>query len=200
MMCREELPEGCPRCFAKKTVICCELCTPTHFEGFAHVDIEKKATAPARSRIKDYVAGVPDFSLRDALHTFRREQTAVKWGRAALRDLGPGMFMSDAILQRIVDCAQYGKIDWQNTLAKETHWPNSSSHGNQIIAIIALHHPKPIPPPLLISTPLHSVQPHAVSSQLSGPSESVKSCKCSRCRSLSHICMFALSIPWEVLF
>jgi hypothetical protein len=195
LTCRVDLPEGCPCCFTKTPAICCELCTPTHFEGFARVDIEKKAAAPSRSRIKDYVAGVSDFSLRDTLHTFRREQTALKWGTAALRDLGPGLFMSDAVLQCIVDCAHDRKIDSQGTLAKETHWPNTLSHGNQIVAIISLHCPKPIPPPLMISKTLQSVQPCAIPLQSLGPSRSTKARKCSRCGSLSHICTFALLIP-----
>lgn len=89
--------------------ICCELCTPAHFENFARVSIEKPKNRSARSTLpeKDYVPASRDVELRAALHTFRKARTLELYGRARLRNLGPGIVMGDDVLQRIIDCAHF---------------------------------------------------------------------------------------------
>jgi ATP-dependent DNA helicase RecQ len=155
--CQSDLPDGCPRCIVRKLAVCCELCSPDFFKNFACVDMEKTKVLASRSRIKDYTAGPSDMNLRDALHNFRREVVRTKFGLACLKDMGPGVFMSNEVLQRVVDCAHEYKIETKDDLAKETRWTGVHNHAADVIALIKTHRPKPLPTPLLTSTPL---RPH----------------------------------------
>jgi ATP-dependent DNA helicase RecQ len=174
-----------------KPTICCELCSPAFFKEFAQVDMEKPKPIPSRSRIKDYVADAEDMNLRDALHMFRRQTTQTLFGLACLKNNGPGIFMSNEVLQRIVDCAHEYKIDTREDLAKETRWTGVHDHSTTVITLIKAHRPKPLPPPLLTSTPLCS-QPGTLNQfppRTPLNQRTVKSRKCSKCGSHNHICL-----------
>ncbi|KAJ7852518.1 hypothetical protein B0H14DRAFT_2444663 [Mycena olivaceomarginata] len=166
--------------------ICCELCTPAHFANFAHVDLPLKAqTALSRSRISTYKADALDMKLRDALHRFRRDATTTKFGRIVLKNSGPGVVMSNEVLQRLVDCAHYYKIQSTEQLARETRWAGAGEFGEAVVALIKEHRPAPEEPPaaLAITTPLG---PHTKDTETStGRSLQVR--KCSKCHSVDHI-------------
>jgi ATP-dependent DNA helicase RecQ len=192
--CRPDLANGCPRCVVKKSTICCELCTPAAFQGFGQVTLDKKKPLPARSRVKEHNASASELRLRDALHQYRRDETTRMWGIAILKDMGPGIFMADDILHRIVECAHEHKIDSTASLSKETRWINATTHGTAIVALITLHCPKPVPKPLLASTPLQSRQAPMTPFPLRNPPVSaspsvrmVKARNCSKCGSKEHI-------------
>jgi ATP-dependent DNA helicase RecQ len=188
--CRTDLPAGCPRCIALKPPICCKLCSPTFFQDFGCVDIEKSKSIPSCSRIKDYTASAQDLNLQDALHIFRRQAVETLFGLACLQNNGPGIFMSNKILQRIVDCAHEYKLETREDLAKETWWTGVPDHAATIILLIKLHHLKPLLAPLLISTPLR-LQPNMLNQNprmVPLNQRTVKSCKCSKCGSHGHIC------------
>ncbi|KAF8150233.1 P-loop containing nucleoside triphosphate hydrolase protein [Crassisporium funariophilum] len=190
MDCQPGMPEGCPRCSFKQPLVCCELCSPEFFKDFARVNLDKKKAAPPRSRIKDHVASAAELSLRNALHTFRRNTTITKFGRATLMDMGPGVIMSDAVLRRIVDCTHDHKIDSLASLSKETRWLNAQAYSDEVIMLINKHCPKPAPPPLLVSTPLQSMQLPASAAlplENSASSTTQKTRKCGKCGSTSHI-------------
>jgi ATP-dependent DNA helicase RecQ len=144
----------------------------------------------SRSRIKDYTAGASDMNLRDALHNFRREVVQTKFGLACLKDMGPGVFMANEVLQRVVDCAHEYKIETKDDLAKETQWTGVHNHAADVIALIKTHRPKPLPTPLLTSTPLcpHLSGLNQIAQVMPLSKSTPKSRKCSKCGSLSHIC------------
>jgi hypothetical protein len=193
--CRTDLPDGCPRCVVVKPVVCCELCSPAFFENFAQVNIEKSKPVPSRSRIKEYIADVKDMNLRDALHIFRRQTTQILFGLACLKNLGPGVFMSNEVLQRIVDCAHEYKIETRDDLAKETRWTGVQNHAVDVITLINTHCPKPMPAPLLTSTPLRSLGTlDQIADTLPSNPRTVKLRKCSKCGSHDHICTSANNI------
>jgi hypothetical protein len=86
--------------------------------------------------LKKSTAASHNIELSDNLHDFQKKQTVIKFGHLALKNNGLGMFMSKAILQSIVDCTQYGKIQTIEDLAKETRWPHSSEYGGDVLAMI----------------------------------------------------------------
>ncbi|KAJ7105153.1 hypothetical protein C8R44DRAFT_530409, partial [Mycena epipterygia] len=154
--CRTDLPDGCPRCVTQTPRTCCELCTPAHFETFGRVALPlKEQAAPSRSRIASYKADATDMKLRDALHEFRRTTTVTKYSRAVLKDSGPGVVMSNEVLQRIVDCAHHFKIQSTDQLLRETRWAGATEFGTAVVDLVKEHRPMPEPPaPPITSTPL----------------------------------------------
>ncbi|KAF8135271.1 hypothetical protein K438DRAFT_1493035, partial [Mycena galopus ATCC 62051] len=143
LQCRDDLADGCPRCVAKSPKVCCELCNPEYFASFGHVDLPKAPPVPHRSRITAYKAERQDMDLRDALHQFRRGATIRKFSLAVPKNSGPGVVMSNEVLQRIVDCAHRHKIESTEQLEKETHWAGAAEFGEEVIALINEHCPPP---------------------------------------------------------
>ncbi|KAJ7767607.1 hypothetical protein B0H16DRAFT_1412044 [Mycena metata] len=188
LLCRPDLEGGCTRCKVVPAGHCCELCTPAEFAQFAHVDLPKPKQQPSRSRIADYKAGRIDFALRDDLHAFRKARTIELRGRAIFRSLGRGLIMPDDVLQRIVDCAHFHKIQTCTELLKETRWHRVSEDGEQILHLIHQHRPPPPPhpppptPPAFV-TPLRVINTNG-SVMLSTP----KVRQCSKCGLYGHIC------------
>lgn len=191
-------------------VICCELCSPEAFVEFAQVDIPKPKAAQQRSRLKVYSRQSTDMALRDALDEFREDMTIKMEGRAVLQDYGASVFMTDQVLERIVDCAHYGKITTIEQLARETRWAHASEHGTAVLALIAAHVPlateaassRPNP---FVSTPLRvhgdivngvatptgssTSAPHIPVASGSGSKAQPR--KCSSCGQLGHQCELA---------
>ncbi|KAJ7214689.1 P-loop containing nucleoside triphosphate hydrolase protein [Mycena rebaudengoi] len=181
--CRTDLPDGCPRCVSKSPPICCELCTPSYFESFAIVDLPKAAPIPSRSRLKPYKAESDDMTLRDALHDFRLAATVTKFGRAVLKNNGPGMVMSNEVLQRIVDCAHQYKIQSMDQLMKETRWAGTGEFGLEVIDLINIHRPIPKVPDLPAAAPLTARDDNIPAT----PSlKLVQARKCSKCGLAGH--------------
>jgi hypothetical protein len=145
--CQPDIAAGCQRCIVSPSLICCEVCNPHLFEGFAVVNLtlRPKSKHP-RSRLQKVIAIANDMALRDALHTFRRQRTIDKFGLAALKNQGPGIIMPTEILQRIVDCAHHNKITSIKELEQETSWSRAAEYGDEILLLIRTHQHQPPPP------------------------------------------------------
>ncbi|KAF9234054.1 hypothetical protein BU15DRAFT_8658, partial [Melanogaster broomeanus] len=76
----------------------------------------------------------------------REDKTAASFGWAALNDHGPSLLMTNALLDRIIDCAHHHKIHTIQDLKKETSWTNSKKYGEEVVAIIR-QHAAPLPSP-----------------------------------------------------
>lgn len=50
--------------------------------------------------------------------------------------------MTDALLDRIVDCAHYSKITSIDQLERETKWPHTQELGSHVLAFIQIHFPE----------------------------------------------------------
>lgn len=188
--CHPELPTGCARCVINTATICCDGCQPRLFENFAIVDPAlRPAPRPSRATIQKYSTAKHNMELWDDLHNFRKKQTVTKFGHPALKNNGPGMFMSNAVLQRIIDCAQFGKIQTISDLAKETRWPRSSEYGGEILTMILAHTPPP--PPQAVATVSTTTQPLTPAVALNGNRDprdkTTKTRVCSKCQSSTHI-------------
>jgi hypothetical protein len=189
LLCQPDLPFGCPRCIVKMPTICCELCTPAHFEDIARVSIEKAKNRPARSTIdKNYTPTPQDEELRAALHDFRKTRTLELHGRARLRDLGPGIIMGDDVLQRIVDCSHFYLIGTTAQLAKETHWSGVDDCDEKVLSLIKLHCPKPASTSGPLAPIINGIQPLPI----------IAPRRCGKCKELGHIGVYHHSIHTSI--
>jgi hypothetical protein len=104
-----------------------------------------------------------------------------KFGRSVLKNARPGVIMPNAILDCIVDCAHYGKIQNINELTRETHWNYSNEYGEDILTLIYVSHP---PPPSPVNNPPQSSM---TAPSLNQELKVVKQRVGSRCQSIGHI-------------
>lgn len=123
MRCDETDPQGCRRCRPKVMDLCCDICNPAELEAaMLTLTVARPARAPAKSHIKPYSKTQVHFNLRGKIFEWRRENATKKLGAMAIRKYGPELFLPDQLVDRIVDCSQYGKITSLEHLLKETHW------------------------------------------------------------------------------
>jgi hypothetical protein len=181
-VCCSDTPTGCQHCIISPSLVCCEGCHPRLFDEFAVADPAlRPVPRPARSRIQSsYKATSKDMELTDALHDFRKRKTTEKFGRSVLKNAGPGVIMPNATLDRIVDCAHYGKIQSIDELMKETRWNYSSEYGKDILILIRMSHPAAPPP----NNPL---QPSMTAPSSNQAPKAIKQRVCSKCQSTGHI-------------
>ncbi|KAJ7825137.1 hypothetical protein B0H14DRAFT_2596792 [Mycena olivaceomarginata] len=124
--------------------------------------------APARlyfgSNRTMYMANTQDMNLSNVLHEFRRVATIKKFSCAVLKNSGPGVVMSNEMLQHIVDCVHFHKIELREQLEKETHWAGAAEFGDEVITLVQEHCPRlPAPvesdsTPTTITQSLHQQQ------------------------------------------
>jgi len=144
MECRSDLPNGCPRCHACPSAICCELCNPESFERLMLLDIEKPQPQPSRSRLNSgHQISEAEAHLRSALEEFRITATRRCYGNANLIDLGPSLVLPDLVLSRIIDCAWVYKLSTTSDIFRETRWVGSDEYGSAILQLVRQHLPAP---------------------------------------------------------
>lgn len=123
MFCDNNNPEGCARCKPKACTPCCDLCSPELLELFNNIaTVSQPARAPCRSSTKAYTPTQADNDLKNTLIAWRKVKAPLILGNLAFRRFGVQPFLSNEIIQRIVDCAHMNKIRTVNDLVKETRW------------------------------------------------------------------------------
>jgi len=148
---------GCARCAAPPVdAVCCSLCHPDEFLHISFIEGPSRSrptqTAPpptARCLDKKYVPSPADMDLRTALHNFRKERMELTYGRALLRNLGPGSIMSNDILQSIVDATHAGRVTCIGDVKREVKWARVDELGNEVLQLVLVHAPPPLPTPPL---------------------------------------------------
>jgi hypothetical protein len=90
-----------------------------------------------------FIPSPKDLDLKTALKDWRQSTAFVKFRPATIRNLGVRILMTDVVLNRIVDCAHFGKLTAVEQLLKETTWPKErvQEFGQTIITLISDHHP-----------------------------------------------------------
>lgn len=124
--------------------------------------------------------------LKLELRAWRREQAMAILGRMTVRKWGDIIFMSDEIIQCLVDCAHDKKISTAEHIAKETHWRRDyvDQCAGSLLAIINKYTlPPPAPPALPVSRVLAALT--ANESSTSTPAKRRQN-KCSACGGLGH--------------
>ncbi|KAI0639543.1 P-loop containing nucleoside triphosphate hydrolase protein [Trametes polyzona] len=120
-LCDTSKPEGCARCSPKPSMVCCDLCNPSAFEY-----IITPRPAITRKMKKSHIKPSPHTPssrrLREVLFDWRDQRTLEKFGAAILSDFGGNLFLPTTILDRIVLCAQAGKLSTVDALRRESGW------------------------------------------------------------------------------
>lgn len=126
-----------------------------------------------------------DNNLKEGLRVWRREQATAILGQQKVRKWGAILFMSDEIVQRIVDCAHGGKISTAEHIAKETQWRRDyvDRCAVSLLALIALHAPQPPPPAAPASKVLAALSANDPGIG-AGPAKRVL--RCGACKELGH--------------
>jgi hypothetical protein len=142
--------------------------------------------APPRSRLKDYERDDRDYALELALDNFRFQTTERKYGHGALDMMGTGLVMSDDILQRIVICAHYRKIQSLEDLLRETRWIGAREYFNDIQGLLEIHSPPPQTAPLTTRVPLRTLDPVVAPSEVTTAKPKRRN-RCGACKMEGHI-------------
>lgn len=121
-----------------------------------------------------------DYSLQDALFDWHDIKALLQFNPAIVDNFGPGLFISDDIIMRIIDCAQAGKILTVTQLIKETSWRDdwAKEFGPSLLLLIHEHYPPPASTSATEGTTLADAQPLA-------PRKRAPQ-RCSACQELGH--------------
>ncbi|KAH7904952.1 P-loop containing nucleoside triphosphate hydrolase protein [Hygrophoropsis aurantiaca] len=191
-LCDSSLETGCARCLITVSTICCDIHTPEHFTPYS-ITIPKQPNLPSRSRLAKFEMSSNDHKLINALEDWRETATITLYGDAHLYDLGPGLVMPDFVLDRIVQCAHFHKIQSITDLQKETRWSGIEKHGSEVVALILLVSPVPVTPsapftsvPLQRSLAFSNTTPSSAISSTSTSVASKKKNRCGACRQEGH--------------
>jgi ATP-dependent DNA helicase RecQ len=99
-----------------------------------------------------------DYHLQNALDNWREKTTEEHYGKAHLWDIGPMLVMPTEVLERIVDCTHYSKINSLEDMRKETRWDEVDKWGHDIVDLIQrLRPPQPALPPPMTTAPKQPV-------------------------------------------
>ena len=74
--------------------------------------------------------------LAAALNKWRQRTTARIYGDAVLRDVGSSLVLPNELLERLVDCAHFGKMSSMDHLRREIDYDLSEELGLEILQII----------------------------------------------------------------
>jgi hypothetical protein len=89
-----------------------------------------------------------DCDLKIALFEWQARTAPVKFPPALVRDFGAKVLLFNNIINRIVMCAQAGKLSSTADLLKETKWKKEliGEFGKSLLAIVCIHRPVNLPP------------------------------------------------------
>jgi hypothetical protein len=117
--------------------------------------------------------------LQNALFDWRDLTVPLKFKSSIIENFGPGIFISDDIISRIVDCAQVGKLHSVAQLIKETSWRDdwANEFGQSLLRVIHEHYPVQAAPPQATGT--------TADTRESAPRKRAQP-RCSACQELGH--------------
>lgn len=98
--------------------------------------------APKRSVLQGIKYADDDTKLESKLMDWRDQRAANILPRAMLRSLGPDIFMTDGVIDRLVLCAHKGKISSCDDILRETSWKDSLKYGEELLNILESIRPK----------------------------------------------------------
>ncbi|KAF8219277.1 hypothetical protein L208DRAFT_1341853, partial [Tricholoma matsutake] len=208
--CNPAVPEGCHRCALPTSWICCDLHNPTPF-NFFKVSPQKSDRLPPWSRlVLGYKMVGEDHQLREALDNWWEKATAARYGWAHLHDLGPTLIMPNEVLNRIIDCAHYHKINSTSELKNETRWDEIEQCGDEVLEIIQCLRPQVSAASPLTTTPLRTlptpIRPSTPALNLASPNLPTSTTtanhsksRCSTCGLVGHNGKFMFGLSMEVI-
>lgn len=184
--CDKSLSTGCTRCVPHKSLLCCDICNPEHFNPlFTNPPPPKQTRALNRTCVKWYQPSTKEQDLKTALKNWRHEQALIIVGPLNVRKYGNGLFMSDETIQRLVDCAHANKISTCDQIEKETRWRRDwiDQCSESLLSVIRAH----------AALPTAAVEPQhqlglglgAATNVAQGPGRR-KTVQCSACKQIGH--------------
>lgn len=140
LLCDTSISTGCSCCCLTPSTSCCDIHTPERFQVVAPLNVQRLPRGK-RSTLPKTMHTVQHSQLREALCNWRAKKTAIEFSMSHLADIGPSLVLPNAILDRIVICAQVHKISTVEQLRKETRWTESVRYSEEILGIIQLYIP-----------------------------------------------------------
>lgn len=200
MECAPDSSDGCSRCRIPLPISCCDLCDPA-LKTFGRISMPATSTKARGTKIKKkYEPTEQDQALRRALDAFREEAVVEEFGEEDAKDLGSSIILCNETLDRIVDCAHWGRVRSPQQLLELTKWDRSNDLGPRIVAIIDQTHPpqRTFPPPRSTSSQSsanHPIPPLSPSKRGNTVAPSAartvrRVLRCSKCGGEGHMCKF----------
>lgn len=202
LLCDVTLKDGCLRCKAATSEICCDQCNSAELEKYRPAKVNTTTTTKQirHSRVKpvpeDENLQVQRQKLLQALFAWRREYAPKKLSTWTISRLGYQRFMSEASIQHLVACAYNQKITNVAQFSKELGWSKEyvTEFGDSLLSLLKRYFVYPVPGPNfsvnsstiqfpLDSTALRSNKRKAPNDQ-DGPKCSTPTC--SSCKQQGH--------------
>ncbi|KAH6893858.1 hypothetical protein BKA70DRAFT_1440086 [Coprinopsis sp. MPI-PUGE-AT-0042] len=124
LRCDSSSPTGCKRCAVAVPTICCDVCHPSFFKKY-DVDFAKPPRVQNRSAVPTVKAKPMtdrDVEFRSALLAWRRTGALEKFKGPVVRRFGPKVFMTEELMERVIECARARKLTSLEDLEHETSW------------------------------------------------------------------------------
>ncbi|KAF5345687.1 hypothetical protein D9758_013077 [Tetrapyrgos nigripes] len=109
LLCDEHNPAGCARCRPKNPECCCDLCSPNAFSEIPAVSPACSTHGTGKIRVSKYELNEAHATLRSALEEWRLQVAPQALG-SLFSHWGTQLFLSNQMLDRIVDCAASKKL------------------------------------------------------------------------------------------
>ncbi|KAF5338863.1 hypothetical protein D9758_015559 [Tetrapyrgos nigripes] len=147
LLCDEHNPAGCARCRPKRPERCCDLCSPNAFSEIPAVSLACSTRGTGKIRVSKYEPNEAHATLRSALEEWRLQVVPQALG-SLFSQWGTQLFLSNQMLDRIVDCAASKKLTSLSALRIEIQWRAEylREYGQKILDIVEKHFPSTVVP------------------------------------------------------
>ena len=126
-------------CAPRPVIACCDICNPGHFIFPVEEPTDKPPKAACKHIPKLYNQGTAEESLHKALVSLHRDLA-----KDEVLMLTAKAFMSDTILDQIVDLAHYQLIKTVAALHKQITWGYLDTCASRILELVTQHCPPPV--------------------------------------------------------
>jgi hypothetical protein len=135
---------GCERCRPKMPSVCCDIHAPAAFDIFDFTPAPTKVASTRKLPVKAISADDAedvDNTLSKALHHYRQDMATKLFPRSLVVQLGPLLFMTNGVLDRIAGLARSGKLTSVKVLARQVEWRYSAKYGPAVLDLVRKTHP-----------------------------------------------------------
>ena len=160
MACDPLSPMGCSRCVPSPVQHCCDMCDLEYFvqfqvhalatdtnndasESLSDGEQQEVACLARKSTVKPLKVTKEVVKARKDLYEWRRNKAEARFGADLVAQHGSHLLMPDSVVDRIVACAQVGKLPNLRTLMVETGWRQdlAEEYGESLLAVVCQHYP-----------------------------------------------------------
>lgn len=135
LLCDSTTATGCARCSMPTSIFCCDIHHPEHFSTITMTPAAKDKQT-CRSTLKDYNRTSRDYELRNELRRWRAIKASVVFGLAHFANIGGSLVLPNEMLDRVVDCVHFDKIQSIADLKQQVQWSEADIYGEEIMTIV----------------------------------------------------------------